>query len=243
MLRNSIGNDCKSFSSPGTIARDAEADKDDDDDHDHDHDHDHDVDNDDLSVAQETWHDPEESRKFRDAGEDLQRSQADIVEFQEQPQLQTETQAFARWINTLRKRHNGSQQALLQVHNKPEHMESLMHRSESYSSSLAFVTGIRSTSMTMTNLSVPSIQIAPSTRSPHSKLYLTSNPASHTDLRRSIDSERSSATPALDEAALKRSHKRARKIHELVQSEEGYVSDLKCLQNVRYNESTTINTS
>ncbi|GAM87378.1 hypothetical protein ANO11243_054020 [Dothideomycetidae sp. 11243] len=158
-----------------------------------------------------------------------------------QPSLQS--QNFRRWVSTLRRRNPARKRAIdesLSLQNNSPNPdgspgEPSVHHSRSGScvSSLAFVTGVRSASMTMTTMSLLSTSAAASARSPRSVLYVTSEPPSRTDLRRSMDSDNASLAPRLDEAAIKRSFKRARKIQELVKTEEGYLSDLKSLQNAK----------
>ncbi|KAF4553491.1 Hypothetical protein D9617_7g032190 [Elsinoe fawcettii] len=60
-------------------------------------------------------------------------------------------------------------------------------------------------------------------------MYVISSPTSRSDLRKSMDSDKPPSIPIIDEAAMKQSQKRARKVQELVRTEEGYVADLKAL--------------
>lgn len=130
-----------------------------------------------------------------------------------------QSEAFRRWVSTLRRRAAvGDSSHTPSVRHTPRPIVQQAcppseghRRSGSHVSSLAFVTGLRSTSMTITNMSLSSIR-APSAVSPRSVVYIRSNPTSRVDLRRSVDSNVVSLTPVLDEAATRRSQKRARKI-------------------------------
>lgn len=201
------------------------------------------VDDKDIESDVEVWHDLSEAQhdRYYASAPDLLKRQQDLLQVQhEQPQ------AFRRWMSTLRRRNeNHPPVTPMQAHTVLNDVDEIPKtfqapipadghlRAESYASSLAFVTGMRSTSMTMTTMSMPSAYGHMSATSPRSIAHVMSNPTSFTDLRRSFDSESPSMAPALDEAALRRSQKRARKVQELLRTEEGFVSDLKCLQSVR----------
>lgn len=104
---------------------------------------------------------------------------------------------FRRWMSTLRRR--GSQRTTPQ---RRHH-----RKSDSIGSSIAWVTGVNSASITIAGTS-----IAP----PSSHATANSAPAS-----------------LADEAARHRSRKRREKIEELIRTEEGYIADLRALSNVR----------
>ncbi|KAF2150768.1 hypothetical protein K461DRAFT_323144 [Myriangium duriaei CBS 260.36] len=185
------------------------------------------------------WHEPVETH------DDIDLSFIEETSATIRPTSHAQSQAFKRWVSTLRRRNPANRtdikSPLLRQaafgrdpSTAPDHSFAEHRRSGSYVSSLAFVTGARSASMTMTTTSLPSVDASASIRSPKSIMYIKSNPASRTDLRRSMDSESTSANPVLDDAALRRAHKRARKIQELVKTEESYLSDLKCLQNAYF---------
>lgn len=204
-----------------------------------------DADEKDTDSGQDVWYEsaetPDESRALTELSLNPM-----IVEGPDRMQAQ----AFRRWVSTLRRRKGTCQipakspclrraiHSLDQSQGSTEaedHKSSHRH-SDSHVSSLAFVTGVRSASMTMTSMSLPSINApasARSPRSPRSIVHITSNPGSCTNLRKSIDSDfRPTTPPVIDEAATRRSQKRARKIQELVRTEEGFVADLKALHHV-----------
>ncbi|TKX22848.1 RhoGEF domain-containing protein 2 [Elsinoe australis] len=139
-----------------------------------------------------------------------------------------QAQAFRRWVSTLRRRKGTCQipakspclrRAIHSLNQSQGSTEAEDHKSshrhsDSHVSSLAFVTGVRSASMTMTSMSLPSINAPASARSPR-------------DFR-------PTTPPVIDEAATRRSQKRARKIQELVRTEEGFVADLKALHHAYF---------
>ena len=151
----------------------------------------------------------------------------------------TEPRAFQRWVSKLRRRHQkkparvtprGQRWQLddfdprmpspkLQYH--PAHS-----KAESQSSSLRFVTAVKSATATLASASVATIsRRTPKWRRGQERSSLLSG----SDARPSVDSQRS----VMDEAAKLRSRKRREKLEELIRSEESYVADLKALSNVR----------
>lgn len=153
--------------------------------------------------------------------------------------LQTETQPFRRWMSTLRRRHlhrrkkqelsfDGGEEILVVRSPRYTDEHSVRRVSESITSSMGFVTTVKTTSIT-----VASTSIAPmSERAPH-KTTRFGNRGSNTDARRSIDSIRGGLGPVLDEGAWLRSLQRRKVVEELIASEESYIADLKVLINVR----------
>lgn len=98
--------------------------------------------------------------------------------------------------------------------------------SNSNSSSMGFVTAVRSATATLASLSVATVS---GRNSKWRRGHQRSSMISGSDARPSIDSQRS----ILDEAAKQRSRKRRAKLEELIRTEENYVADLKSLSNVR----------
>jgi len=181
----------------------------------------------------EIWHEPTETLEDLFTNEAEHSATAGL----------DESQAFDRWLSNLRRRNVGLQPCLrpqetrgAAVHSGRGNLTPSINelgaehrRSGSHMSSNAFVTGVRSASMTMTNLSLPSMLPAQSPRSPQSLFRVTSDFTCASDARRSFDSETPSVAPSLDEAAIKRSLKRARKVQELLRTEQGYLADLRLL--------------
>jgi hypothetical protein len=153
--------------------------------------------------------------------------------------LQTETQPFRRWMSTLRRRHlhrckkqelsfDGGRELLAVRPPQSTNMTSVRRVSESITSSIGFVTTVKTTSVT-----VASTSIAPmSERAAHRTTRL-GNRSSNTDARRSIDSTHGGLGPVLDESAWLRSLQRRKVVEELIASEESYIADLKVLINVK----------
>ena len=97
--------------------------------------------------------------------------------------------------------------------------------SGSHSSSLAFVTAVRSATATLASFSAASVSRG---TTPWRRGHQRSSLFSSSDPRPSIDSRRSIA----DEAAKQRARKRREKLEELVRTEESYVADIRALSNV-----------
>jgi hypothetical protein len=160
------------------------------------------------------------------------------------------SQPFRRWLSTLRRRHmqrrvdhvpgaprvsfdldHRDRDAFLRPSNPPA---SLRRNSESMSSSMGYVTTVKSASMT-----VASTSIAPRSEIGFHGKGRIGNRSSHcSDARRSLergslDSHRGPLGPVIDESAWLRSLQRRKIVEELIASEEGYISDLKVLINVR----------
>lgn len=160
--------------------------------------------------------------------------------------LQVSPQPFRRWMSTLKRRHvhrrkdavselpllavqtisgpgSSSLSSLLQV---PDSL-----RRDSLSSSMAGVTAMASTSMTIASASI----------APRSEAFgiqakaRVSNRSSHfSDARKSTESNTGGLGPILDESAWLRSIQRRKIVEEIIASEESYIGDLKILINVSF---------
>ncbi|KAI7022468.1 hypothetical protein KC355_g2064 [Hortaea werneckii] len=147
---------------------------------------------------------------------------------------------FRRWVSTLRKK-----KAQKPVHVTPrdqrwtlddfeantspsqKHYRPSQHRKQgSYSSSVAFVTAVRSATATLASASVATV----SRRNSKWRRVQRSSLLSGSEARPSIETQRS----VMDDAAKVRSRKRRERIEELIRTEEGYVADLKALSNALY---------
>jgi len=149
--------------------------------------------------------------------------------------LPTEPQPFRRWMSTLRRRHlhrrkkpdlsfDGGEEVLAVRSSQPTTDDSERRNSESMTSSMGFVTAVKTTSVTITSAS-----IAPtSEKGLHNKVRL-GNRSSNTEARRSTDSHRGGLGPVIDESAWLRSLQRRKVVEELIASEESYIADLKVL--------------
>jgi hypothetical protein len=160
------------------------------------------------------------------------------------------SQPFRRWLSTLRRRHmqrrvdhvpgaprvsfdldHRDRDAFLRL---PNPTDSLRRNSESISSSMGYVTTVKSASMT-----VASTSIAPRSENGfHEKGRIGNRSSQYSDARRSLergslDSHCGPLGPVIDESAWLRSLQRRKIVEELIASEEGYISDLKVLINVR----------
>lgn len=142
-----------------------------------------------------------------------------------------------RWLSMLRRRKRECQPKITPRRQRfgPEYLGSgptssskrASHhkKSESQGSSLAFVTAMRSATATLASVSIASASRGPV---PWRRAHHRSSLVSSSDARPSVDSQRS----IMDEAAKQRSRKRREKLHELLQTEENYVADIKALSNV-----------
>lgn len=148
----------------------------------------------------------------------------------------SEGQAFQRWLSKLRRK-RFQQPALVTPRSQrwtlddfdgrpvsPQKKHSSHHRkSASYASSTAFVTAVKSATATLASTSLATLSRR------NSKWKRGQQRSSQqSDARPSFETSHS----LIDAAAGQRSRKRREKIEELVQTEEGYVSDLKALFNV-----------
>lgn len=143
---------------------------------------------------------------------------------------------FRRWVSTLRRRKReypppsvtprSQRWTLDDFDNSPLRTRPSHAKSYSSTSSLGFVAGVKSATVTLA-----SVSIAPLSRrtSKWRRTHNRSSVMSASDPRPSMDTQRS----VLDEAAKLRSRKRREKLEELIRTEESYVADLKALSNVR----------
>lgn len=137
-----------------------------------------------------------------------------------------------RWLSTLRRRK--ARHILPIAPSDPPapgcQDHTVAHRkSESWTSSLDFVTAVKSASVTIASLSAGTLSRSGTRKSRRSLLYHNSQ---ESDVRRSTDSSAPSWRSVVDEAARQRSMKRREKLEELIRTEESYVADLKALSNV-----------
>lgn len=152
---------------------------------------------------------------------------------------------FQRWLNTLQRRRmkqhshvrdkigHSTAPATSNAIASPSRSVSIRHhrKPESWTSSIDFVTAVKSASVTVASFSIGTLSRSNTRKSGRSRNWRGSGGS---DLRKSIDSVAPSLSSILDEAAQQRSIKRREKLEELIRTEESYVSDLKALSNVRY---------
>jgi hypothetical protein len=147
---------------------------------------------------------------------------------------------FRRWISTMRRKRFQHLTPVTPTANRwtlddfEEHATSppiarrTRHdRSESYASSTAFVSAVRSATSTMATMSIATVHRQGSKwrrGQQHSSLFQGSEP------RPSVETQRS----VMDDAAKQRSRRRREKLAELIRTEEGYLADLKALSSVTY---------
>ena len=153
---------------------------------------------------------------------------------------------FRRWMSTLHRKRLYRQQTLRSREQRwplDDFDESLpndtvllqspanrRHKKSSSWASSGFVTAVKSASMSLATLSVA----AQSRKANRSNALRSSNRSSRLSRsfnRPSMEGSSVSVT-VIDEAAQLRAHKRRKILEELVESEEGYVADLKVLVNV-----------
>jgi hypothetical protein len=200
----------------------------------------------DLFDFYEAMHVPLPTANFSDNTD----NEPNRVEFESSPIEVVSSQPFRRWLSTLRRLHmqrrddhvpraarvsfdldHRDRDAFLQPSQPPD---SLRRNSESMSSSMGYVTTVKSASMT-----VGSTSIAPRSENGfHGKGRIGNRSSHYSDARRSLergslDSHRGPLGPVIDESAWLRSLQRRKIVEELIASEEGYISDLKVLINVR----------
>lgn len=140
---------------------------------------------------------------------------------------------YQRWLSTLRRRkakHSTLESEFTAP--EPENRASVSHhrKSESWTSSLDFITAVKSASVTVASFGGAALSRSGTRRSAHARLHREER---EHEVRRSIDSGAPSILSVVDEAAQQRSRKRREKLEELIRSEESYVADLKALNNVR----------
>lgn len=148
------------------------------------------------------------------------------------------SQPFRRWMSTLRRRHlqrrkkqdlsfDGCKEVLAIQSPLPMTTSSVRRTSDSITSSMGFVTTVKTTSIT-----IGSTSIAPTSESGLQSKFRMGNRSSNVDARRSMESHHGGLGHAIDEGAWLRSLQRRKVVEELVASEESYIADLKVLINV-----------
>ncbi|KAF2115106.1 hypothetical protein BDV96DRAFT_93479 [Lophiotrema nucula] len=158
--------------------------------------------------------------------------------------VQHNSQPFRRWMSTLRRRHVHRRKDVLTdtsrwsvdmaVHDVstlpplPHVSEATRRTSVSMSSSMGYVTAMKSASIT-----VASASIAPRSETTRfqGKLRVENRSSNFSEMRKSVDSNVPTLGPVLDESAWLRSVQRRKIIEELMSSEESYIGDLKVLIN------------
>jgi hypothetical protein len=152
---------------------------------------------------------------------------------------------FSRWMNTLRQKKASYKSRVrpkldtLFLHptnhasiNSPEPSVRGHRKSESWASSVDFVTAVKSATITVASASIAPLSRSASKRSGQRRLYRGSSGLFESEPRFSTDSGRPSLSLIIDDAARQRARKRREKIEELIKTEESYLSDLKALSNV-----------
>ncbi|EUC34560.1 hypothetical protein COCCADRAFT_4088 [Bipolaris zeicola 26-R-13] len=156
---------------------------------------------------------------------------------------QASSQPFRRWMSTLKRRH--AQRWKEEIIDVPRLSidtvntvsvvsqplgripESSRRANGSLTSSMEYVTAMKSTSVT-----VGSTSIAPrSDIGLPSRVRLANRSSNLSEARRSLDSHRGALGPVLDESAWLRALQRRKVVEELIASEESYIADLKVLIN------------
>ena len=170
-----------------------------------------------------------------------------IVELDELVVPESSPPTFRRWMSTLRKRHMHRRRASASMlppwtidvmdvdasvpSSLPYDSELPRRKSESMSSSLDYVTKMKSASIT-----VASASIAPRSEGAglNSMTRYDKRSSILSEHRKSTDSNPGALGPIMDEGAWLRSMQRRKIIEEIISSEESYIGDLKVLINVRH---------
>ncbi|KAI9846628.1 MAG: hypothetical protein M1838_001227 [Thelocarpon superellum] len=152
-------------------------------------------------------------------------------------------QPFKRWVDTMRRKSLNPVQTLAPSDKREPLEESdegtagvggrLLHKKSTSFSSSAFVSAIRTASLSLASVNLPSR----SRRSgPHSyrRSANRSSKSSELETRVSSDSKTIVNVPLLDEAVRKRAIQRRRIVEEMISSEESYIADMKILINVYF---------
>ncbi|KAK7520648.1 hypothetical protein IWZ03DRAFT_143222 [Phyllosticta citriasiana] len=171
-------------------------------------------------------------------------SDDDVVVEEDEPE--TKATPFKRWVSTLRRRNKNPAKGhkprsehlpvddfpaeLSRIRTEHEARSRSGHKkSSSLASSMAFVTAVKSASVTLASTS-----IAPLSRlgTRYSRGRDDHRGSSITDARSVRDTAYQSIIPVMDERAWERAKQRRRILEEIISSEEGYIGDLKVLSNV-----------
>lgn len=151
---------------------------------------------------------------------------------------------FVRWMSTLRRKNLAKGKSLTVRTQrwclddneessvpKQERQSRAKHQKTSSTSSSAFITAVKTASVSLASFSV-----APGTRqaarSSRLRAEYRSSGQSQNEHRESTDIAGKVSEPFMDEAAWDRALRRRKVLEELVSSEESYVADLKVLTNV-----------
>ena len=151
--------------------------------------------------------------------------------------LPEEPKTFKRWLSTLRRRNRSKKPTVVTPRSQrwtlddfdsrpssPRNPARSRHvKSNSWTSSIGLVAGVRSATATLASTS-----IAPLSRRTTKWRRGQQRSSLPSSSRPSVDSRRS----VMDEAANLRSRKRREKLEELIRSEESYVADVKALSSV-----------
>lgn len=155
-------------------------------------------------------------------------------------------QPFERWVNTLRlkkasykNRTRPKLDGLLSplptpssATTSPDRSCKGHRKSESWTSSVNFVTAVKSATITIASASIAPLSRSGSKRSGRARLIRVSSGLFDPEPRFSTDTGRPSLSLIVDDGARQRARKRREKIEELIRTEESYLSDLKALSNV-----------
>lgn len=162
----------------------------------------------------------------------------DERDFEQDSLASLEPTPFRRWMSTLRRRRQKTRPTAVTPRKQrwilddfdckgpsPRSQHYRHRKSSSQSSSLGFVSAVKSATVTIASTSIAPL----SKRTTHYRRgQQRSSVLSGYETRPSVDSERS----VLDEAAKQRSRKRYEKVEELIRTEENYIADVKALSNV-----------
>lgn len=156
-----------------------------------------------------------------------------------------EKRSFHRWMRSIRRRAMlrssaqgtaGSGLVQNEISNEPRQeklVQPLQHRKMSSDSSLAFVTAVRSASVSLASMSALARSKRAHTRSIARSRTERSSRTSFAGNRISEDSAIQDQSVLSDMASLQRAAQRRRVLEELVSTEESYIGDLRFLMNVR----------
>ena len=158
---------------------------------------------------------------------------------------ETTSHPFRRWMSTLRRKNSSRGQPLvtrterwslddsqeLNYSHRQREIGHSRHQKTSSHSSSAFITAVKTASVSLASLSVaPRSRHA--ARSSRFRSEHRNSGQSQYDFRPSMETTRKLSGPFMDEAAWDRALRRRKILEELVSSEESYVADLKVLANV-----------
>lgn len=165
-----------------------------------------------------------------------------IMPFHTSPPAASNNVPFRRWLSTLRKNNQtqsrfgtlrGGRQSLDDSKPLPATPKSRRHRkSLSMSSSLGFITGVHSASVTIAGTSIAPLShrstVASRFRRGHRSSLMS-------DARPSLDGALAGSDAGVDKASWLRAVQRRKILEELIATEESYIGDMKILMNVSIN--------